>query len=317
MVGELNEFALAAIVDEVVLYDRQLTDEEIARHSKASADSVFIRYSDHFDLPFDNVAPEVLLPAEVPGVEGVEVVVNPQITDPGDEEFTYDWQLSLDGQPVHSSFEPIFRFTPQQRGNYDLTLVVHDGDDEGQATSKLEVTNGPPIVSVAANRVDFDEMVIDPETVEPNTVTFTGSFRDPTPGAPTSQTFAWDFGDGSDLVTDTLNPTHQFPNSGEYTVTLRVTDNEGAVGVGTQLITIKNLAPISFVELPLEFKQGELWEVPGSFTDFVGDDLTGSINFGDGVPVPLELTRRVIDAGQEVFFVNHIINNEHYFNRAG
>jgi PKD repeat protein len=53
--------------------------------------------------------------------------------------------------------------------------------------------------------------------------------------------YAWDFGDGSEQVT-TLTPTtsHRFPAAGSYTVTLRVTDGEGASRAVAQTVTTQS-----------------------------------------------------------------------------
>ena len=76
---------------------------------------------------------------------------------------------------------------------------------------------------------------------EGDTVSFIGTFTDP--GIYDTHTYEWDFGDGTPYVSGTLSPTHSYGDNGVYTVTLYVTDDEGAVGSGTFLVTIMNVAP--------------------------------------------------------------------------
>lgn len=61
-----------------------------------------------------------------------------------------------------------------------------------------------------------------PCTSSSYTFTNTSSATYPTPGF-TSQSFSWDFGDGTPMVT-TLNPRHVFPGPGKYAITLTLTD---------------------------------------------------------------------------------------------
>ena len=55
--------------------------------------------------------------------------------------------------------------------------------------------------------------------------------------------YLWEFGDGS---TSTLaNPTHQYGSEGSYSVTLTVTDNDGAIGSATSAIEISQSGGMS------------------------------------------------------------------------
>ena len=69
--------------------------------------------------------------------------------------------------------------------------------------------------------------------ISERTVSFTDSSTD---NDGNIASWAWNFGDGN---TSTLqNPTHTFTSDGDFTVSLMVTDNLGAIGTKSQLITI-------------------------------------------------------------------------------
>ena len=99
----------------------------------------------------------------------------------------------------------------------------------------------------------------------------------------TIASYAWNFGDGK--VSSAPNVSHTF-TEGTYTVTLKVTDNRGAVGtVSTQLKVVANRAPVavigepSCVELKCSFDGG------ASSDPDTGDSVVSyAWNFGDGSP---------------------------------
>ncbi len=79
-------------------------------------------------------------------------------------------------------------------------------------------------------------------TINGLTVTFTDQSYDPDG---TVVSWLWDFGDGS---TSTLqNPVHTYIGYGTYSVTLTVTDNEGATGTVTKIITLSGPQPDIYV----------------------------------------------------------------------
>src|SRR5437660_967088 len=109
------------------------------------------------------------------------------------------------------------------------------------------------------------------------TCSFTDQSSDPDG---TIATWHWDFGDGSTPVT-TRNPSHTYSTGGSYTVTLTVTDNQGAPNTVTH-----SVAPSQPNQPPTAAFTASCPTLTCSFTD-QSSDPDGSVTswqwtFGDG-----------------------------------
>lgn len=71
------------------------------------------------------------------------------------------------------------------------------------------------------------------------TLTLTDASLDPDAGSIAA--YLWDFGDGQTAIT--ASPVHVYADAGDYTLSLTVTDAEGASNTKTQAITM--IAPLS------------------------------------------------------------------------
>jgi len=116
------------------------------------------------------------------------------------------------------------------------------------------------------------------------TVNFSSSGSSDSDG--TIAAYLWDFGDGNSSTQ--ANPSHLYSATGSYTVSLTVTDNDGATGNDTSSATISsqpggNQAPIANANGPYSGSAG----VALSFSSAGSSDADGTIvaydwSFGDG-----------------------------------
>jgi PKD repeat protein len=109
-------------------------------------------------------------------------------------------------------------------GTYTVTLTVTDDDGATDSVSKPVTVTEPPNIPPTASFT---------YTINGLTVNFTDTSTDPDG---TIVSWLWNFGDGN---TSTLqNPTHTYATGGTYTVTLTVTDNDGATDTASALIAL-------------------------------------------------------------------------------
>jgi len=130
---------------------------------------------------------------------------------------------------------------------------------------------------------------------EGNTYTVTGSFTDTDS---TSWTATVNYGDGGGDKPLTLNPdktfslSHQYTDEGTYTVTVKVTDNQGATGTGTATITVNDVTPtIGTISVSNPVVQiNTPITATATFTDPAVDTHTAIWDWGDGTPTSPDTT---------------------------
>jgi PKD repeat protein len=92
--------------------------------------------------------------------------------------------------------------------------------------------------------------------------------------------WSWNFGDGSNSTT--RNPSHEYQDSGTYTVTLQVTDEYGQTDNQTQSITINEPPIADFSYAPTAPSTGDNIQFTDASTDSDGTVTSWSWDFGDG-----------------------------------
>jgi PKD repeat protein len=139
---------------------------------------------------------------------------------------SYTWDFG-DGN-ITTTSNPIITHAYETYGTFTVTLNVTDSEGKWDATSQQITVEKAPIA-------DFWWTPYYPQRGE--TVTFDASAS--TPDGGTIISYAWNFGDGTPIVqTDQPIITHVYAETGDYLVTLNVTDSEGRWDTETHTITV-------------------------------------------------------------------------------
>jgi len=111
--------------------------------------------------------------------------------------------------------------------------------------------------------------------IDDYTVTFT-------PTVANTETYEWDFGDGSEGSTE-ANPVHSYESFGDYTVTLTVT-GEGGSYIATKTVTIEATSVRDLLTGGLQATAGKTWILDQAYT--VGDGGGPVMNAPYTIAVP-------------------------------
>lgn len=150
-------------------------------------------------------------------------------TDPEADDLTYEWDFDDDGTVDEATTDPdsTATHTYPEPGTVTVRLRVTDEFDQTDETTEEIRVNAPP---EAAFTVSPDPVVRD------ETVTFDAADSEDPDGNIVS--YEWDFDDGTfdDATGEAVD--HTFTTGGEKTVTLRVTDNDGATDTASVTFTV-------------------------------------------------------------------------------
>jgi PKD repeat protein len=183
-----------------------------------------------------------------------------------------DWSWDFDGDGDVEANTASASFMYNSAATFNVSLTVHDA--QGLSHKKTSTITVAPNPAPAAGFT---------YTCSATDCTFLSTSTDVAPG--TIATYAWDFGDGS--ITGEKDPSHSYTvaTPREFTVTLTVTDNEGATDVETQTVTVTPLPPANTP--PKASFTNACNVVDCTFASTSTDDAPGTIatyawTFGDG-----------------------------------
>ncbi len=174
-------------------------------------------------------------------------------------------------------------------GLYTVTITVTDSNGgSGSASTTVSIANVAPLtVNVSMSNYNPDEWNLDPSVS--SAVSATATFADTDSGSE-PYSCSIDYGDGM-VVPGTISgltctgPAHQYTATGGYTVTVTVTDSDGASGVGTTSLYYNNRAPwVGGLSLVGDMRFGSAPHAVAAIVD-PGDAFetyTCTIDYGDG-----------------------------------
>src|SRR2546422_2485876 len=148
-------------------------------------------------------------------------------------------------------------------GTYTVTLTVTDNQGATNSVSHtvtVSASNQPPTAAFSSSCTGL-------------TCSFTSTSSDPDGSI---SAYSWTFGDGGTSAAQ--NPSHTYGAGGTYTVTLTVTDNQGATNSTSHSVTVNRPPVASFTQSC----SGDACSFTSTSSDPDGSISAYSWTFGDG-----------------------------------
>lgn len=185
-----------------------------------------------WSMPLDNDPPTANAGGPYSGSEGQAVTLQGSGSDPDDATLSYLWQADPPLCQFSDPELPNAQVTCADDGSYTLTLTVFDWWAETDSSqAQITLTNVPPSI---------DRMAV--YAVRPGAPSqLAAAYSDP--GSADTHTATINWGDGTapqaaviDAASNTLSGEHVYNQTGTYTVTVQLSDDDG--GQVSQQVTI-------------------------------------------------------------------------------
>ena len=192
-------------------------------------------------------------------------------TDPNNENtepLTYSWDFG-DGNTSEEQ-NPSHNYTENDQ-TYIVTLNVTNQYGQSNQTSQTIIINNSAPTSL---------FTWSPQPgIVNEAITFTSNCSD-SDGADDSLSYNWSFGEG--LYYKQQDSTHTYNQSGDYSVILNVTDNDGNTTSSSQTITVTNKPSVNFSFSPSSPITSDTITFTDTSTDSDGSISSYNWSFGDG-----------------------------------
>ena len=246
------------------------------------------QYVDTVDVFVSNVAPSSLeAGADTELNEGQTLTQLATFSDPGSDVWTATIDYG-DGSPIETI--PSSELTDQafalnhiytDSGLFTVIVTVSD-DNGGSVSASFQVMshNLSPAADAGADQA----------ADEGTPVTLIATVTDP--GASDTHSYLWSVvSTNGEVIPNGTSAAFSFTpaDEGTYTVTLTVSDDDGAAVTDSAVVTVSNIAPTIILSGAVSVDEGSLYSLTiGAVSDPGADTVTQyRINWGDGSPVEL------------------------------
>ncbi len=244
-----------------------------------------------------NVAPTVSAGADASVAEGVTFSRAGSFTDPSPVDthtatVDYGDGSGVTALPVTALRTFSLSHVYADNGTFVVEVCVTDDDGgSGCDTANVTVSNVAPVVAAGADRSATEGSAVSLASV---------GFSDKGTADTHSATVSW--GDGTGVgpagvsespfgppgstagASGTVSGTHVYADNGAYTVNVCVTDDDGATGCDSLIVTVGNVAPVVDAGLDRTTNEGSIIALaPATFRDKgTLDTHTAAVTWGDG-----------------------------------
>ncbi|UCE37615.1 MAG: PKD domain-containing protein, partial [Thermoplasmata archaeon] len=274
------------------------------------------------DVVVNNVAPAITLVITPSGNEGSTLTFEADATDAGSDDLVFSWEFEYgptidntyynNGVSPEPVYDPITNEIKSPQGTYPFNasdMVTHTYGDNYDYTLVLTVYDDDDGISVYTTTITIDnvapsiiELAIPYVAYEGTSAAYRATAKDL---GSDDLTFEWDFGDSTPVIEktfynngttpdpypspdgilpfiaqDTLD--HTYGDNYNYTLTFKVTDDDGGVTTLTTTVYVNNVAPTIEPFGPFAVDEGMPLDLTAISTDLGSDDLTFTWEFEYG-----------------------------------